>query len=261
MTPTASRHTVSCWGTVIRIEARDPVDAAVIDAVFDWFRLVDARFSTWRGDSEISRIGAGTLGVEEASADVREVLLLADAMRTYTGGAFDIGVGADPRVTRWEGLGVIDPSGIVKGWALKRAATMLHDAGVHNFAVNAGGDVIVAGHAAAGEAWRVGIQHPYQRDRVACTVAVTDGGVATSGRYERGDHIVDPRTGTSATALVAATVVADSLSFADAVATALVALGADAPRWLEDHPDVAAFLIDPAGMTTSTAAFDACRAD
>ncbi|HVT77374.1 MAG TPA: FAD:protein FMN transferase, partial [Acidimicrobiales bacterium] len=219
------------------------------------------RFSTWRDDSEISRLGAGTLRVEETSADVREVLRLADAMRAYTGGAFDIGVGGDPRVTRWEGLGVVDPSGVVKGWALERAAAMLHGAGVHNFAINAGGDVVTSGHAAEGEPWRVGIQHPYQRDRVACTVAVTDGGVATSGRYERGDHIVDPRTGVPATALVAATVVADSLAFADAVATALMALGADAPRWLEDHPDVAAFLIDPAGMTTSTAAFDARRAD
>ncbi|MCU1485153.1 MAG: thiamine biosynthesis protein [Actinomycetia bacterium] len=165
-------------------------------------------------------------------------------------------MGADPRVTPRDGLGRIDPSGLVKGWALDRAGGMLRDAAIRNFAVNAGGDVIVAGHREPGEPWRVGVQHPEVRNAVACVVAVTDVGVATSGRYERGDHIVDPRTGRPATALTAVTVIGPCLAVADGRATGILALGDDAGRWMGEHPDIPVLTIADDETVTTTPAFD-----
>ena len=233
--------------------------AAALDDVFGWFRRVDELFSTWRPDSEITQLGNGELGLADATGDVREVLALCDEMRARTWGAFDIAVGSDPRVQRWEGLGRLDPSGLVKGWALDRAAAMLRAAGAANFSLNAGGDVLVAGDTEPGRAWNVGIQHPSRHDRVACTVSVSNAGIATSGRYERGDHVIDPRTGAPATALVSTTVIDPSLAIADALATGLLALGVDATRWLDAHPDVAAYIISADGTTSWTAPFDAMR--
>jgi thiamine biosynthesis lipoprotein len=217
---------------------------------------VDALFSTWRDDSEVSRLGRHELRLADVSPEVREVLELCEVVRAETWGAFDVNVAADPRVVRREGFGPVDPSGLVKGWALDRAATMLRERGVQDFAVNAGGDVVVAGEPEAGQPWRVGIQHPVDRAAVACVVGVRDAGVATSGRYERGDHIIDPRTGQPATALVAVSVVSDRLALADGYATGVLALGTDAGGWLEQRPDLAVLTIDEAGTVTTTAAFD-----
>ena len=247
------------WGTVITVDVRQPVDGELLDRVIAWFHLVDQRFSTWRADSEIRRLGRGELRLGDVSADVREVLALCDRIRADTWGAYEVIVAADPRVTWQEGFAPIDPSGMVKGWALDRAGALLRDAGVHNFAINAGGDVLVAGSSGDGSAWRVGIQHPEVRDGVMGTVAATDAGVATSGLYERGAHIVDPRRGERATALTAATVVAPSLAVADGYATALVALGEDASRWMSDHPEVAAAIVDAHGCVSVTEAFARMR--
>jgi thiamine biosynthesis lipoprotein len=244
---------------VITVDLRDPVGPATLDDVFRWFHRVDDLFSTWRDDSEITRLAHGTIRLGDASPEVREVLERCDRMRAHTWGAFDVNVGADPRVTPRAGLGPIDPSGLVKGWALDRAAAMLREAGAANFAVNAGGDVIVGGHPEPGALWRVGIQHPWERDKVACVVAITDAGVATSGRYERGDHVLDPRTGEPAMALMAVSVVAEELADADGCATGVLALGTESTAWLEAHPDHAVLTIAADGSVTSNAAFDRFR--
>ena len=132
----------------------------------------------------------------------------------------------------------------MKGWALQRAADDLRQAGAENFAMNAGGDVITAGRPRPGALWRVGVRHPWQRDRVAMVLDVSDVGVATSGRYERGDHIIDPRTGKPATGLMSVTVVADDLALADGYATAALVLGAEGPAWLAERSLAAAAIFD-----------------
>ena len=136
------------WGTAITIDVRDPVPPEVVDGVCAWFQRVDDIFSTWRADSEVSRLARRELSLREVSADLRTVLELCDKVTEDSHGAFDIYVGADPRVEPREGLGPIDPSGLVKGWALQRAAEDLRRAGATNFAINAGGDVITAGRPA-----------------------------------------------------------------------------------------------------------------
>ncbi len=221
------------WGTVISVDVRDDINRRALDECSVWFQRVDDLFSTWRLDTEIMRIGRSELSVEHASAEVREVLELCEQMRLESGGAFDVAAGARARVPPRPGLAPLDPSGIVKGWAVARAGEELTRAGARCFSINAGGDVLTRGCPAAGNGWRVGIQHPWERDRVAAVVRVTDAAIATSGRYERGDHVLDPWTGLPARGLASVTVVGPDLAIADAYATAATVLGPDeGMRWL-----------------------------
>jgi thiamine biosynthesis lipoprotein len=210
-------------GTVVSLDARgapSPVAQAAFDRLMDWLRGVDRRFSTYRGDSEISRIDRGELALAEASADVRWVLERCGELRNQTGGAFDARAG-----------GRLDPSALVKGWSVERGAEIVCAEGLTDFSLNAGGDVVVRGGALPEQAWRVGIQHPYDRSAVAAAVRVTDMAVATSGAYERGRHLLDPRTGVPPAGVVSVTLVGPDLGTADAYSTAAFALGADGPRW------------------------------
>src|SRR5215208_4811037 len=168
------------------------VGPRVLDRVFAWLRFVDATFSTYRADSEICRLDRGELAVRDAHPVVREVLARCERLRVRTGGYFDARAG-----------GRLDPSGLVKGWAVDRAGALLAAAGARRFCVNAGGDVLVRGGP-----WRIGIRHPLRPDRLAAALEVRDAAVATSGGYERGEHIRDPVGGGAARGALSVTVVA-----------------------------------------------------
>lgn len=254
------RRVEELWGTAIGVEVVDDVEPEVVDALYRWFERVDELFSTWRGDSEISRIGRGELAPRDASPEVGTVLALCDDVCRLSGGAFDITFGARAALEPRPGLGPLDPSGLVKGWAVERAATMLLDAGARSFWINAGGDVAVRGRPSSGDEWRIGIQHPWERDKVAAVVRLVDGAVATSGYYERGDHVVDPRTGLPAHGLASVTVVGADLTMADAYATAAVALGPEGMAWLAERAAVEAMAITDERRVVSTPGFDRYRA-
>jgi thiamine biosynthesis lipoprotein len=177
-----------------------------VRTVYDELRWVDAVFSPYEEDSEVSKVARGTLALADAHPLVQEVARRCEQWREATGGLFD----ATRPDGRW------DPSGLVKGWAVERAAR--HLGGGADWCVNAGGDVHVT--APSGEAFRVGIQDPFDEGRIAAVVACPGGGVATSGTAARGAHLYDPRTGTAATALASVTVVGPSLETADVLATA-----------------------------------------
>jgi thiamine biosynthesis lipoprotein len=147
----------------------------------------------------------------------------------------------------------------VKGWALERAALDLRMRGLRSFTIGAGGDVIARGTAGDGRPWRVGVQHPARADAIAAVLEVGDAGVATSGRYERGDHIVDPRSGAAATALLSATVVGPDLGVADAWATALMVLGTEGLGSVPLHDGYEALVITPDDRVVSTEGMAALR--
>ena len=209
-------------GTVITVDVRDAdLPEWAMDAVFAWFHDVDAVFSTFRTDSEISRLSRGELHEANCSPDVREVLALCEEVRLCSNGSFDIRRG-----------GAIDPLGLVKGWSVERASNILATAGARNFFIDAGGDVVVRGRPESGRTWRLGIRHPEQADRVAAVLAIRDVAVATSGTYERGEHIIDPRSGSPPSGLLSMTVVGPSLTFADAYSTAAFVMGERGAAWV-----------------------------
>jgi FAD:protein FMN transferase len=228
-------------GMPIVVDVRDEeVDPAILDEVFDWFRWVDETFSTYKAESEISRLARGELALEDADPAVREVLGRCEELRAETLGYFDA-----------RAAGHLDPSGLVKGWSVDRAAAILDEAGLREHAVSAGGDMRLRGGP-----WRVGIQHPRERDRVAAVLEATDLAVATSGAYARGDHVVDPHTGRPPAGVLSVTVVGPDLATADAYATAAFAMGANAaPQWLAHVRGYEAMIILDDEVVLSTAGF------
>lgn len=210
------------------------------DALFAWLRAVDARFSPFRADSEVCRYDRGELQLPDLSADLTEVLDLCEQYRIATGGAFDVRLPGRP----------LDPCAVVKGWSVQRAAELLTAAGARRFILNAGGDVVVAGGP-----WRVGVRHPEHADQLCTVLELTDGAVATSARYERGDHIVDGRTGTPATGLLSISVVAASLTEADATATAAFAMGPEGVDWAAARPGCEVFAVDAERRVRRTPGF------
>jgi thiamine biosynthesis lipoprotein len=223
-------------GMPISIDVRDPgVDASLLDEAFAWLRWVDETFSTYRADSDITRLNLGHVTADDAHPDVREVLQRCLEIEVQTDGYFDIRAIVrsedDERHPSVHSPGAVDPSGFVKGWAVDRAARILLQGGARNFSVNAGGDVRVSGGALPEARWRVGVQHPLLRDKVAAVVSVTDAAIATSGTYARGEHIVDPRLGGSPQGLLSVTIVGPELGTADAYATAAFAMGTAGPQW------------------------------
>ena len=230
------RRVEEVMGTVVSVDVRraDPVAAAAaLDAAFAVLRAADERFSPFRDDSELRRLERGE--VTEPSPDMREVLAIAERARAASGGVFVV---RTPE-------GRLDTNGVVKGWAAQRAAEGLAAAGLADFCLNAGGDVVARGEPEPGRAWQVAVRHPADPAGVVAVVAVRDGAVATSGTYERGAHVWDGRTGSRDVPFVAATVVAADLTVADVLATTVLAMGEDGPAWALAH-GAAAVLAVPA---------------
>ncbi len=216
------------------VRTRPEVAAAVAD-VFASLRGADAGFSTYRDDSRLLRWWRGE---SEADAELREVLALCEQARVRTGGLFD----AHPPGR------ALDPSGLVKGWAVERAVAALQGPAELDWVVGAGGDVL--GRARHGAPWRVGIEDPRDRRRVLATVEVTEGAVATSGAAARGPHVIDPRTGEPARGLASATVTGPGLMWADVLATAAYVAG---PMGYSLPQGYQSLLVEPDGTLTASA--------
>lgn len=197
-----------------------------VDRVDEYFHKVDKDFSTYKSDSEVSRIRRGELEVTDASEDVIKVWQLCEHARELTLGAFD----------PWKVDGGFDPSGLVKGWAAEVAAKMLVGAGVESVLINAAGDLVLRGGQLSNgtemKPWNVGISSPDDVNQIVKTFDVNDGSVATSGDYEKGAHIIDPHTGLIAIGARSASVVGPDGALCDALATALMVDGRDAQQWM-----------------------------
>ncbi|MBP0457508.1 FAD:protein FMN transferase [Streptomyces montanisoli] len=204
-------------GTVFSFDVRDRATERVRQGLADavaWLHHVDRVFSTYREDSAVSRLRRGETTPERCPAEVAEVLALCEHARRDTDGYFS----AAPD-------GRLDPSGLVKGWAVERASWLLHNAGAHNTSVNGGGDIQLRGESAPGTPWRVGVAHPLRPGELVAVAEGNDLAVATSGTAERGAHILDPHTGRPARGLLSVTVTGRHLTWADVLATAVFAKG------------------------------------
>src|SRR3989338_10446856 len=137
------KETRLLMGMPITIEVNDPaLSEGLCDNVFDYFTYVDETFSTYKEESELSRINRGLVMRDAYSADMEEIFALAAQTKEETFGYFDI---RTP-------LGVYDPSGIVKGWAIRNAASLLEKEGCANFCIEAGGDMQTHGLNSEGRA-------------------------------------------------------------------------------------------------------------
>ena len=207
-------------------------------------RDVDRVFSPYRDDSTVSRLGRGEIDLADCPPEVVEVLGLGARAERESGGAFRV------RLPGPDGRTRLDPSGVVKGWAVERAARPLRALEATDFCLSAGGDMVCRTIDPVAEPWRIGIEDPHDPTRVIAVVPVHNGAVATSGTAHRGSHLVDGRTGRPAEGVASVTVVAESLTWADIDATAAYALGRDAARWLRTRPGRRGLVVGTDGSTT-----------
>jgi thiamine biosynthesis lipoprotein len=288
-----TRYTVKIVGPVLS-DARLEALYADVDAAF---AAVDEGMSLYRPTSELSRFNAHPAGRIEVSPAIFEVLTAAREVALLSDGAFDPTVA--PLVEAWgfgpvgpKGLPsaatlaeerraigqaglvldvekrtvlkaadrvALDFGGIAKGKGVDAAAAVLEAAGIANFMVEAGGEIVTRGQNAAGANWAIGIEEPDSRFRRARLVVPLSGeAIATSGDYrlyvehagERYCHAIDPRTARPIRhGLASVSVIAADAMRADALATALLVLGLDQGMALAERMDLAALFIsrDPAG--------------
>ena len=241
--PAPVRHVEHVMGMPMSVALRgrhadDDRGRAAWAATLAALRDADRVFSTYRHDSVISRLGRGELGLADCPPEVAEVLTIGETARQASGGAFAVDRG-----------GVLDPSGVVKGWAAERAAAHLAALPDTDFCLSAGGDIVGRTLDPADPPWRIGIEDPHDVSHVIGVVPLHTGAVATSGASRRGAHIVDARTGRPAVGLASVTVVGHSLTAADVDATIAFALGADGERWLATRGHRAVLVVRADGST------------
>lgn len=225
-------------GTVFRFAVPDGTPEHVVREAVEWLRWVEGTFSTFRPDSAVSRIGLGTLNLENAPVEVRQVLSWCEELEEATEGRFSI------RPGRPGGPG-IDPAGFVKGWSVDDAARVLQTRGVDDFSIYAGGDVLCVGEPPSGDRWRVAIRHPDRPDEArGATLEIPGGAVATSAAYYRGDHI----RGTHRRLVASVSVAGPRLGIADALATAIFADQAASLDWMGGFPEYGVLLLGADGM-------------
>jgi thiamine biosynthesis lipoprotein len=246
-------HVESVMGTTISMDVVDAVDHALIDELVAWFHHVDEVFSPYKELSTITRIGRGEVGPEDPAltGEVVEVLERCESLIGETDGVFDVWSLPSPNGTRF------DPCGYVKGWSVERARDLLAARGSQHFCINAGGDVALGGRNPLGEPWQVGIRHPEDRDALALVLAAEGPlGIATSGSYERGAHIHDPRVDLPVTELASVTIVGPSLAEADAFATTVYVMGVRGLAWLSRYAGYSGCAVTHDGELFSTDDFD-----
>jgi thiamine biosynthesis lipoprotein len=230
-------HVELVWGTAVTFDLRGAelgpeVDQVLADAAA-YLHRVDAWFSTYRIDTPITMLRTGLITEALTPTVVQEVLASCRYARQLTGGVFD----------PWAVPGGVDPSGYVKGWAAGQVADQIVAAGVADVCVNAAGDIACRGQQAPGQLWSVGILNPDNTQEIVEVVEVGDGAIATSGLYERGAHIVNPRTGHNEVCYQSATIVGPDAGLADALATAALIVGPDAVAWFAGLPDWSGYFV------------------
>ncbi|MDE2445242.1 MAG: FAD:protein FMN transferase [Alphaproteobacteria bacterium] len=242
------RETRILMGMPITVEIVGTSHSSIIELVFAYFRAVDARFSTYKESSEISRFNRGEISPENLSENMKEVLRISAQTRDQTKGFFEI---RKPD-------GSLDPSGIVKGWAIKHAAGMISAAGLHDFYVEAGGDIQASGKNEDAGEWRVGIRSPFVMDQIIKVVTLRGQGMATSGNYIRGDHIYNPHDPAKRIEhIVSLSVIGPDILEADRFATAAFAMGEDGIAFLENRTGLEGYMVTADGIATQTSGFGA----
>lgn len=248
---TVLRRVEPVMGTVVSFTVdRGGLDEAgargALEQACEVLHRADAVFSTWDPGSPVSRLRRGEARLDELPDSVSHVLELCRAVKEASEGWFD----------PWAIPGGVDPTGLVKGWAVGRAVEVVRSAGAGAAIVNGGGDVATFGRPSTGPRWRIGIRHPWRADALAAVVeAEGQVAVATSATYERGEHLFDPFRQRATSAAASATVVGPDPAWADALATGLAVAGHAGLSFVAACPGYEAYLVGRDGSEAATEGF------
>ncbi len=231
-------HMVMGMGLSIDIPACN--DESVFIAVFERFDQIDKRFSPYKEDSELSRYRSGKIEEKDLSSEMKKIMRACKVAEKPTDGYF----------SAWYD-GQFDPTGYVKGWAINEGAKIIKKAGFKTYCLGAGGDILAGSDGA--KIWRIGLQDPSNKNYLTSQVILKNGAVATSGNYERGRHITNPKTGKTADSLASVSVVGPDIINADVLATAAFVVGIDSISFINKHPGYEVLAVDKKGSLTISA--------
>jgi len=284
--------------TITVVAATSEQGEAAIDAGMAEVRRFDAMMSLYKDDSEITRVNlaAGKAPVK-VSPEMIEVVEQAAEISRRSGGVFDVTIG--PLVVLWqmrlkEGKipsdeeigrvrrlvnfrniiihkdastiflqrpGMIMDLGGMKGYIADQVAGLIKRRGITNALIALAGDIWALGHREDGKPWRIGVQHPREKDRTLAVLELSDKYVCTSGDYERFvikekkryHHIIDPRTGKPSTGVISVTLVGNKGALIDPLAKVPFILGVERGLGLIREYGAEAIIVDDHGKVTSTA--------
>lgn len=216
-----------------------------INEVFSYFHYIDKKFSTYKKDSEISQINRGELKEWDYSVDMKKILKLSEETKKETDGFFDINFN-----------GILDPSGLVKGYAVFSGAEILKKKGFRDYFVEIAGDIQVEGKNERKDNWKVGIQNPFNLDEIIKVVRLSNKGIATSGNYIRGTHIYNPKEKRFAEEIAGITIIGPNVYEADRFATAVFAMGEEGIVFLEKLKGFEGYMVKKNKKAIMTSGFE-----
>ena len=222
----------------------DTLDSEAFEETFNFFKKIDAAYSPYIESSDVTKINNGQLQEKDYSKELRDILKLADTTKQQANGYFDV----------WH-KGSFDPSGIVKGWAIQQAATIIAKY-THNFYIEAGGDIQVTGVSPSGKPWKIGIRNPFDRAQNIAVAHLTDAAVATSGTAIRGQHIYNPYSDKPIAEIVSLTVIGQHIVDADRFATAAFAMGKQGISFIESLAGFEGYMVDGRKVATMTSGWE-----
>lgn len=291
--------------TVTVVAEHEAAGNGAIDAAMAEIRRLDEMMSLYKETSELTRVNlaAGKRPVV-VSPEMIEVVEAAMRISDLTGGAFDVTIG--PLVVLWQlrlkenrtptdaeiatvsqrvgyknirldkktstlflkypGM-IMDFGGVAKGFAADKAAAVLKKRGIENGIVALAGDIRVLGRRPDNTPWRIGVQHPRERDKTLTVLALSNKFVSTSGNYERFQiihkkryhHILDPRTGRPSEGMTSVTVVGDNGALVDPLTTAIFILGKEKGLELVTKLGCEAIFEDEKGRSITTSGISAMQ--
>jgi thiamine biosynthesis lipoprotein len=296
--PSTVKRTQILLGTVVEIQVRsfdeDKADDAISKA-FAEIKRIDDLFTTYRKGGEVYKINHQTDTILTIDEEVYKLMKLSDSLWSLSNGAFDVSLQSlthawgfdsdNPSVpsmdsikravenSGWENIFLLKENkilrrnkvefnfgAIAKGYAVDKAVEVLKQSGMTAVLVNAGGEI-----KGIGNSWRVGVQHPRNRQTLLVKLNLNGKAVATSGDYEqyfevdgvRYHHIMNPVTGYPAEGLQSATVIAKNDTWADAVSTAVFVLGqVEGMKLVELLKETEVFIIDSNGNKKMSSGFN-----
>ena len=295
------QKTETIMGTQVTITVVAPTaeqGKAAIDAGMAEVRRFDDMMSLYKDSSEITMINraAGKRPVK-VSPEMIDVVEQAEEVSRRSGGVFDVTIG--PLVVLWQmrlkegkvptdeeidGVrrlvnyrnividkkastlflkqpGMIMDLGGMKGYIADQVAVLFKRRGIRNALIALAGDIWALGHREDGQPWRIGVQHPREKDRTLAVLELSDRYVCTSGDYERFviqekkryHHIIDPRTGKPSTGIISVTLVGERGALIDPLAKVPFIVGAEKGLDLVKEYGAEAIIVDDQGKVTSTA--------
>jgi len=215
-------------GMPITVDIPSCDNERIFEKVFKRFREIDSRFSPYKKDSELFKYQRGEIEEKNLSIEFKKIMAACKKAAEETNGYFSAYFS-----------GKYDPTGYVKGWAISEAGKVIEKAGFRTYCIGAGGDILARSN--SDKVWNIGIQEPKDKTKILEQVSISNGAVATSGNYERGKHIINPKTGQPADQLLSVSVIGPGIIKADILATAIFASGSI--KIIEKHKDYEALVV------------------